>query len=94
MKDSEITDNEEVIINQIMRELGRAEIKFPQWPEDIIHADAIINEEKGELTRAVIQYSYEIGDLEEIRKEAIQTAAMCIRFLKRIDTYKAIKTWK
>ena len=76
---------EEDITEQIIKELVRAERKFPFWPDDIIHAAAIVNEESGELIRAALQYVYEDGHKDELRKEAIQTAAMCIRFLKNIE---------
>lgn len=75
----------EHIINQITNEVTRAELKHPNWPKkDMIHASSIVCEESGELIRAAIQYVYEGGELEEIRKEAIQTAATCIRLLKNL----------
>lgn len=76
------------ILEEICEELFRAEIKFPYWPDDIIHAAAIVNEESGELIRAAIQFTYEDGEIEEVKTEAIQTAAMCIRFLKNLNSYK------
>lgn len=79
--------SENTIIESILNELTRAETKFPFWPDDIIHAAAIVNEESGELIRAALQLKYEGGNLEECKKEAIQTAAMCIRFLKNIENY-------
>jgi hypothetical protein len=68
---------------KIFKELDRARIKFPTWPSDIVHAAAIICEESGELIRAAIQNFAEDGSLEDCDKEAIQTAAMCLRFLQR-----------
>lgn len=76
------------ILEEICEELFRAERKFPYWPDDIIHAAAIVNEESGELIRAAIQFTYEDGEIEEVKKEAIQTSAMCIRFLKNLNSYK------
>lgn len=76
------------IIEEINNELQRAGNKFPYWPDDIIHAAAIVNEESGELIRAAIQFTYEDGEIEEVKKEAIQTAAMCIRFLNNLNSYK------
>lgn len=73
---------EQHIVNLIIDELRKAEKKHPGWPVDPIHADAIINEEKGEMTRAVLQFNYEYATVDEITKECLQTAAMCIRFLK------------
>lgn len=75
----------DTIINDILTELKRAEIKFPHWPEDKIHAAAIVNEESGELIRAALHFRYEGGAKDEMKTEAIQTAAMCIRFLKTMQ---------
>lgn len=68
-------------INEILAELDRAVKVHPHWPDDIIHGAAIVGEESGELIRAAINKVYEGGDIEEVRKEAIQTAATCIRLL-------------
>ncbi|MDU3932748.1 MAG: hypothetical protein E7G96_04910 [Serratia liquefaciens] len=68
-------------ISQISDELAAAEKKHPTWPTDIIHASAILNEEAGELTQAAIDYHYDIGSLEAIRREAAQVGAMAIRVL-------------
>jgi len=72
------------ICEEITEEVIRAKKKHPHWPDDIVHQAAIVNEESGELIRAAIQYQYEGADKEEIRKEAIQTAATCIRLLKNL----------
>lgn len=76
------------IIEEIKKELARAQELFPYWPDDIIHAAAIVNEESGELIRAAIQLTYEGGNIESVKTEAIQTAAMCIRFLSNLNLYK------
>ncbi len=75
------------ICEEITEEVIRAELKHPHWPADIIHQAAIVAEESGELVRASLNYCYESDtpeDYEEIRKEAIQTAATCIRLLKNL----------
>lgn len=77
----------EHVIKEVTKELERAQAKFTAWPTDVIHAASIVNEESGELIRAALQYHYENGDIEELRKEAIQTAAMCVRFLKNFNSY-------
>lgn len=68
-------------IHCIIMELELAQQKHPNWPDDHIHAAAIINEEAGELIRAAIQYKYEKGRFYDMHKEAIQTGAMALRFL-------------
>lgn len=70
------------ILIAISDELAKAQAKHPQWPDDIIHAAAIVNEEAGELTRAALQFTYQEGRIEEVQKEAIQTAVTAIRLLQ------------
>lgn len=72
------------ICGEIIKEIERAEELHPNWPTDIIHAAAIVNEESGELIRAALNHHYFGESKEEIRKEAIQTAATCIRLLKNL----------
>jgi len=69
----------------IETELERAEKKFPTYPTDIIHQVSIMNEEAGETIRAALMYTYENGSLDDIRTEIIQTAAMCLRWLRNND---------
>lgn len=77
------------IFNEIETELGRAVTKFPTWPNDPIHAASVVGEESGELVKAVLELTYEPHktSLDEVRSEAIQTAAMAIRFLLSLDKY-------
>lgn len=74
------------ITKSLNEEMERAKAKFPWWPEDQIHAAAIVAEEAGELLRAALQCKYENGSIEKVRKEAIQTATMAIRFLENLST--------
>ena len=74
------------IMQEIDNEIAIAESKFPAWPTDIIHASAIVQEEAGELVKATLEVTYEPHKTGrgEVEKEAIQTAAMAIRFLKNL----------
>lgn len=72
------------LTEEIVDELFKAEKKHPHWPTDILHQIAIVNEESGEATRAALHFHYEGGPKEELRKELIQTAAMCYRMLQNI----------
>ena len=71
------------IRNEVEKELERAREKFPFWPHDMVHAAAIVGEEAGELLQAALQYHFEEKEtLDDCDHEAIQTMAMCIRFLE------------
>jgi len=74
----------------IVQELQSALAKFPWWPTDPLHALAILGEEFGELTKDVLQMTYEPHktNIENLRREALQTAAMAIRFVASLDSYE------
>ena len=69
----------------VLVELKRAERLYPDWPTDEVHAAAIVAEEAGELIQAALQLYYETGSTEAMRAEAIQTAAMALRFIINLE---------
>jgi hypothetical protein len=75
---------------QVLDEVTRATRKFPTWPTDPLHAVAVLGEEFGELTKAILQTTYEPHKVAdgELRTEAIQTAAMSLRFLASLEHYE------
>ena len=77
-------------LEKILAELESATEKFPTWPTDPLHALAVLGEEFGELTQAMLQRIYEPDKttLENVEKEAIQTAAMAIRLVMSLDRYR------
>lgn len=78
------------ITAQVLAELERAMRKFPTWPTDPLHALAVLGEEFGELTKDVLQLTYEPHKTTRanVRTEAIQTAAMALRFAASLDAYQ------
>jgi len=70
--------------NIIDAELKIAEKKHPNFPTDIFHQLAIMQEEAGEVTQAVLHFHYEKGTLEHVKEELVQTAAMCMRMLQNL----------
>ena len=76
------------MIEITMIELDRAEMLFPVFPADPVHAAAIIAEEAGELVRACNQVTYENGTYEQVQKELVQTAAMCLRMMKNFSNLR------
>jgi NTP pyrophosphatase (non-canonical NTP hydrolase) len=78
----------------VAKEVASATEKFPTWPTDPLHALAVLGEEFGELTKAVLQMTYEphkvcAGD---VKVEAIQTAAMAMRFAMSLHVYDYVQS--
>lgn len=80
------------IVRDVLTEVGKAMMKFPTWPTDPIHAAAVCGEESGEITKAVLQAVYEPhkSGPADARMEAVQTAAMALRFIAGMPHYE----WK
>jgi NTP pyrophosphatase (non-canonical NTP hydrolase) len=70
--------------SKVDAELKRAENKHPNFPQDMFRQLAIMQEEAGEVTKAVLHYHYEDGTIEHVKEELTQTAAMCMRMLKNL----------
>lgn len=77
------------VLQAILEEFDRATKIHPDWPTDPVHAAAIIGEEAGEVIKAVNNAvtGKKNGKDSDYRTEAIQCAAMCIRFLKNLDNF-------
>lgn len=75
---------------EVAAEIRRAVAKYPCWPTDPLHALAVLGEEFGELTRAMLQLSYEPHKTtpEQVRTEAVQTAAMAMRLVSSLNRYR------
>lgn len=69
----------------IFIELRRAEEKHPGWPDDPIHAVAIMVEEAGEAIQAAIDVYYNNRRSDDLKKELAQTGAMAIRALLHME---------
>ena len=69
---------------EIDSELRRAEKQHPVFPSDMFQQLAIMQEEAGEVTKAVLHFQYENGTIENVRNELVQTAAMCMRMLQNL----------
>lgn len=66
----------------VLDELNRARALYPWWPDDLIRAAAIAAEESGEVVKSCNDLvHHNKATLEDIRAEAIQAAAMWLRFL-------------
>lgn len=86
--------NLDKVIDSVLTELNSAVEKFPIWPTDPLHALAVLGEEYGELNKAMLQLAYEPHKVtpQDIRMEAIQTAAMAIRLAMSLDRYEYVQS--
>jgi len=85
------------LVAAIANKLNEAEQKHPVWPKDLVRQAAIVGEEVGELLKAALDrteyqekhlfnlcgcQAEKVAKMEdEINEEALQTAAMAVRFL-------------
>lgn len=78
---AELTHKERKALFSILQSFITAKEQHPVWPDDIIYQDQIFNEEKGELTKAILDYKFHGKDYIEVIKESAQAGAMGLRFL-------------
>lgn len=69
------------VLLQMMAELRRAREKWPDWPEDPVHAAQIVSDQGEELVLAAMEHVCEHGDQEAMRQEAVRTLTTAARFL-------------
>ena len=81
--------DKQAIFWRVGMELDSAMKKHPETDNfDINKMALVMTEEAGEVAKAVLQYQDEDGDMEDVRSELIQTAAMCVRMLLATKDYK------
>jgi NTP pyrophosphatase (non-canonical NTP hydrolase) len=72
-------------IKLVKKELKRAKLIHPFYPKNIFKQLAIMQEEAGEVAKAVNDYHYQAGGtIQDVKDELIQTAAMCIRMYENL----------
>lgn len=81
----EIISDKDGFISMLLHELARAKNKHPHFPNDVIHAVAIMAEESGEAVKAALNFKYEGGSKDDLREELIHTGAMVLRCLINLD---------
>lgn len=89
-----ISPDLERCLEAVRGEVRRGQEIHPAWPSDPFHALAILGEEFGELTRAIVQWTYErdkISSHADVAEEALQAAAMALRFMLHLDDYRYIR---
>lgn len=82
---------------EVLQEVSRAETLWPDWPSDILHALSIVTEELGEVIQIandiVIHGEDTPANWADMRKEAIQAAAMTLRFLGNLPDVPRDAEW-
>ncbi len=77
------------LANEIVQELEYARSKFPEYPDNLIEAVVIIAKECGEVLKLANEMHQmhkgrdygSASDILDLRKELVQTAAMCMRMI-------------
>lgn len=91
----EVTQDEMgIVLGCIVQELWDAQAQYPTWPMDLGYGDQIVNEEKGEATKALLDVSQNRATIEDVVKEYTQTAAMCIRQIVAVRRFQYIEEQK
>lgn len=75
-------------VSALLNELDRAIYIHPNFPNDVVHAVAIMAEESGEAVKAALNFKYEGGSKDDLREELIHTGAMVLRCLINLDNLK------
>jgi len=82
----------EKVSSEIQEELDTAVRDLPTWPTDPLHALAVLGEKYGALSKAVLQLTYaphkEGSSVAAVRREAVHTAVMALRFVMSLDQYR------
>lgn len=85
-----MSDDQVKVLDQILAEYNRAVAKFPEWPNRILDAVAVLQEEVGELQKEALHTVYEPDKVESdtsLFDEGVQAAAMAFRFLLSVSKY-------
>ena len=69
------------VFEKITTEYLRACELFPSHPSNKMEAYTIFMEEAGELAKAILDHKYKGAPYQDIETEAVQAAAMLVRFL-------------
>ena len=81
-----MTSPERRAVAAIQQEYERACQLWPDWPDDVVYAAAILLEEAGEtLKEALNLWHGKAVSVEKLREEATQTGAMALRLLVELE---------
>ena len=74
------------ILEDFIRVYKRDSDLHPEQFSSLFEMCAVLSEETGEVSNAVLNYAHGIGGKEQIKQEIIDTAAVCIRALEYLKT--------
>jgi hypothetical protein len=75
----------ERIAQEIVASLRQAEALHPGWPDDPMQGACIVAEESGEMCNAATEMVFRNATPHQLRLEALQTAAVCMRMVRWCD---------
>lgn len=79
------------VLTEVLDERARQEAKWGQQNHDLPRYFAILSEEVGEVAKAIVEHEWPGDDLRrglfllEVRRELVQTAAVAVAMVERID---------
>lgn len=76
------------IFTEVMNERTRQNEKFGPQDHNLYKWIAILLEEVGEASQAILKTEFEGGNIEAVEAELIQVAAVSVYMLERIDHHK------
>ena len=79
-----MVDNRVLALNEINTERNNQEAKWGEQHHEEVTWYVILGEEFGEIGKAINEKRLEKGTAKEIKKEIIQTAAVCVAWLENI----------
>jgi len=81
------------LVTLVLNEVERASLKNPEWPTDPVHAVTMLSEEVEELGESIVETFYEPhkSNKGDVKRRAVQAAAMAIRFLRNLEGYQYSK---
>ena len=79
------------VLHEVLDERERQEARWGQQNHDLPRYFAILSEEVGEVAKAIVEHEFTSDDLRrglfllEVRHELVQTAAVAVAMVERID---------
>ena len=86
----EENSDEVEILADVLLKLDEMKVKYPEWPSNPLYAASMIGKEYSQLIADVLclVLKSDYSKISDVKENAIQTAAVCLRFLLNINSYQ------